>query len=37
MHIELEDAGENEIVEELMKGYKYKEKVIRPSMVKVAN
>ena len=37
MHIESEDAGENEIVEELMKGYKYKEKVIRPSMVKVAN
>ena len=37
MHIESEEAGENEIVEELMKGYKYKEKVIRPSMVKVAN
>lgn len=31
------DFGENEIMEELLRGYMYKEKVIRPSMVKVAN
>lgn len=29
--------GDNEIIEEMRKGYKYKDKVIRPSMVKVAN
>ena len=29
--------GENEIIEEMQKGYKYKDKVIRCSMVKVAN
>ena len=29
--------GENEIVLEMLKGYKYKDKVIRHSMVKVAN
>ncbi len=29
--------GENEIIEEMRKGYKYKEKVLRYSMVKVAN
>lgn len=37
MHIEDESAGENVVVEEFMKGYKIKEKVIRHSMVKVAN
>lgn len=38
MHIEDEEYGENEIVEEFQKGYIYKdEKVIRYSMVKVAN
>lgn len=37
MHIDNEDYGENEVIEQLQKGYKYKEKVIRPSMVKVAN
>ena len=37
MHIEDEDASANTIVEQFMKGYKYKEKVIRYSMVKVAN
>ena len=38
MHVEDENYGENEIVEELQKGYIYKdEKVIRYSMVKVAN
>lgn len=37
MHIEDEEAGANIIVEEFMKGYKFKDKVIRYSMVKVAN
>ena len=38
MHVEDENYGENEIVEEFQKGYMYKdEKVIRYSMVKVAN
>lgn len=38
LHVEDENYGENEIVEELQKGYIYKdEKVIRYSMVKVAN
>lgn len=36
-HIEDENVGENIVVEELQKGYKYKEKVIRHSLVKVAN
>ena len=36
-HVEDEQFGENEIVEELMKGYSHKGKVIRHSMVKVAN
>lgn len=37
MHIESDEAGENEIVEVFMKGYKIGSKVIRHSMVKVAN
>lgn len=37
MHVEDENYGENMIVEEFQKGYLYKEKVIRHSMVKVAN
>ena len=37
MHIEDEKVTENTIVEEFQKGYTYKEKVIRYSMVKVAN
>lgn len=37
MHVEDEEAGENVIVEELQKGYLYKEFVVRHSMVKVAN
>jgi len=37
MHIEDEDKGESEIVEEFQKGFKIGEKVIRFSMVKVAN
>ncbi|MDD3570956.1 MAG: nucleotide exchange factor GrpE [Lachnospiraceae bacterium] len=36
-HIEDDNFGENEITIEMMKGYKYKEKVIRHSMVQVAN
>lgn len=37
MHIDDENVGENQVVEEFMKGYKLKDKVIRYSMVKVAN
>ena len=37
MHIEDETLGENIIAEEFLKGYTYKDKVIRYSMVKVAN
>jgi len=37
MHIEDENVGENIIVEELRKGYKLKDRIIRHSMVKVAN
>lgn len=37
MHIEDEEFGENVVVEELQKGYLYKESVLRHSMVKVAN
>lgn len=36
-HEDDENYGENEIVVEMLKGYKYKEKVIRHSMVKVVN
>ena len=36
-HIEDDQYGPNEIIEELQKGYNYKGKVIRPSMVRVAN
>lgn len=37
MHIEDDNFGENEVAEVLQKGYICKDKVIRPSMVKVAN
>ncbi len=37
MHIDDDTLEENVVAEVLQKGYKYKEKVIRPSMVKVAN
>ena len=37
MHVEDEALGENEIVEEFQKGFKVGDKVIRFSMVKVAN
>ena len=36
-HIDDEAFGENTVAEELQKGYLYKEKVIRYSLVKVAN
>ncbi len=37
MHIDDDAFGENEVVEEFQKGYKYKDSIIRYSMVKVAN
>ncbi len=37
LHVEDETVGENIIVEELQKGYMYKDSVLRYSMVKVAN
>lgn len=37
MHIEDDAFGENTVAEEFAKGYTYKDKVIRYSMVKVAN
>ncbi len=37
MHVEDESVGENIVVEELQKGYLYKDHVVRYSMVKVAN
>lgn len=37
MHVEDEAFGENEVAEELLKGYMCGDKVIRYSMVKVAN
>lgn len=37
MHVEDEETGENEVVEEFQKGYLYKDHVVRHSMVKVAN
>lgn len=36
-HEENDEYGENEIIIEMLKGYTHKEKVIRHSMVKVAN
>ena len=37
MHVDDEEKGENEVVEEFQKGFKIGDKVIRFSMVKVAN
>lgn len=37
IHVEDENYGENTVVEVLQKGYRLKDKVIRHSMVKVAN
>ena len=36
-HEDDENYGENEVILEMLKGYMYKDKVIRHSMVKVAN
>ena len=37
MHVEDEEVGENIVVEEFLKGYMYRDSVVRYSMVKVAN
>ena len=37
MHVEDEEADDNIIIEEFLKGYTYKDQVVRHSMVKVAN
>ncbi|MGI6777460.1 MAG: nucleotide exchange factor GrpE [Acetivibrionales bacterium] len=37
MHVEDNQYGKNVVIEEFQKGYKFKERVIRYSMVKVAN
>ncbi len=37
IHVEDEAFGENVVVEEMQKGYMYKDQVLRHSMVKVAN
>jgi Molecular chaperone GrpE (heat shock protein) len=37
IHIEDENFGENKVVEEMQKGYMYKDQVLRHAMVKVAN
>ena len=37
IHVEDENYGENIVVEEMQKGYMYKDQVLRHSMVKVAN
>lgn len=37
MHVEDESLGENVVAEELLKGYMYRDTVVRHSMVKVAN
>ena len=37
MHVEDEELGENVVAQEFQKGYKYKDMVVRHSMVKVAN
>lgn len=37
MHVDDESLGENIVVEELQKGYMYRDTVVRHSMVKVAN
>ena len=37
MHVDDDSVGENVVVEELQKGYMYRDSVVRYSMVKVAN
>jgi molecular chaperone GrpE len=36
-HVEDDNYGEGEIMEDMLKGYLYKDKVLRHSAVKVAN
>ena len=36
-HVDDENYGENEVIIDMLKGYKYKDKVLRHSMVQVAN
>lgn len=36
-HVDDDSFGENEVIIDMLRGYKYKDKVIRHSMVKVAN
>ena len=36
-HVDDKNYGENEVIIDMLKGYKYKDKVIRNSMVKIAN
>ena len=36
-HVDDENYGENEVIIDMLKGYKYKDTVLRHSMVKVAN
>ena len=36
MHVEDEELGENVVAEEFQKGYSYKDRVLRHSMVKVS-
>ena len=37
MHVEDDAYGESEVIEEFQKGYRYRDNVVRHSMVKVAN
>lgn len=37
IHVEDEEQGENVVIEEMQKGYMYKDQVLRHAMVKVAN
>ncbi len=37
MHVDDDNYGENEVIEEFQKGYMYRDSVVRHSMVKVAN
>jgi molecular chaperone GrpE len=35
--VETNDAADHEVLEELQRGYKFKDRLLRPAMVKVAN
>jgi molecular chaperone GrpE len=34
--VETSDAPDHQVIEELQRGYKYKDRLLRPAMVKVA-